>query len=309
MSNPVKWTEHRLAKDAKISKDLFTAERDSLTDAWERHVTDSRVKFDKLFAILSDLNPKKAIKSASYAEVFSSNISDALRYLAGPPISDDDLAVISGIKSKSAKVIAKDPDAVAEIVDVIFRILDHYRFPWVQAKRAPTAAERDAALVASSVLLAAQKIATERRNTGKTNQESSVKDYLKSIGFSEVPTAAIDTIVSGPQNNQFCGECQLGTRKADIVVRLFDTRLLAIECKVSNSEINSVKRLNNDAAAKAETWRKAFGETQVVTAAMLSGVFKVLNLQQAQTSGLAIFWAHSLPELGAFIESTKKKKK
>jgi hypothetical protein len=42
-----------------------------------------------------------------------------------------------------------------------------------------------------------------------------------------------------------------------------------------------VKRLNNDAAAKAEYWLKEFGTSQVIPAAILSGVFKVTNLTQA----------------------------
>lgn len=121
----------------------------------------------------------------------------------------------------------------------------------------------------------------------------------------EVPTAAIHTLVKGPQAMQFCAECQLGDRKADVVVRLHDTRLMAIECKVSNSATNSVKRLNNDAAVKADYWIKQFGTAQIVPAAMLSGVFKVINLEQAQARGLALFWSHDLPALSDFIESTR----
>ena len=74
---------------------------------------------------------------------------------------------------------------------------------------------------------------------------------------------------------------------------------------MSNSATNSVKRLNNDAAVKAEYWLKQFGTAQVVPAAALAGVYKVLNLEQAQTRGLAMFWSHDLDALGAFIESTR----
>ena len=80
---------------------------------------------------------------------------------------------------------------------------------------------------------------------------------------------------------------------------------MAIECKVSNSSTNSVKRLNNDAAVKAEYWLKVFGTSQVVPAAVLSGVFKVMNLAQAQERGLALFWSHDLDKLGAFIDTTR----
>lgn len=126
--------------------------------------------------------------------------------------------------------------------------------------------------------------------------------YLARIGLTEVIPSSIGTLVKGPQAGQFCGECLLGERKADVVVRLPDTRLLAIECKVSNSATNSVKRLDNDAAVKAEYWLKQFGVAQVVPAAVLSGVFNPLNLEQAQQRGLSLFWAHDLQRLGSFIE-------
>ncbi|WP_418888083.1 XamI family restriction endonuclease [Microbacterium resistens] len=81
--------------------------------------------------------------------------------------------------------------------------------------------------------------------------------------------------------------------------------MLAVECKVSNSEVNSVKRVNNDAAAKAEVWINQFGQVNVVPAAVLSGVFKVSNLESAQARGLTLFWAHRLDALIAFIEQTR----
>ena len=80
---------------------------------------------------------------------------------------------------------------------------------------------------------------------------------------------------------------------------------MALECKVSNSATNSVKRLNNDAAAKAESWRRDFGERQVVPVAVLSGVYKTHNLMEAQDRGLSIFWAHDLDELLKWVEQTR----
>ena len=80
---------------------------------------------------------------------------------------------------------------------------------------------------------------------------------------------------------------------------------MPIECKVSNSYINSVKRLNNDAAVKAVTWKRDFGVRQVVPTAVLSGVYKLHNLQDAQERGLTLFWAHGLKPLTDWISSTK----
>jgi hypothetical protein len=80
---------------------------------------------------------------------------------------------------------------------------------------------------------------------------------------------------------------------------------MPIECKVSNSSTNSVKRLNNDAAAKAETWLREFGAVNVVPSAVLAGVFKRHNLKAAQEMGLTLWWAHSLDRMVDFIEATR----
>lgn len=299
-----RWTSAELTEDAAISAAQFRAERLAVTDSWVTHYTRARGKFELLFKKLNDLNPG-AITDNSLADAYGVGLGEALRYLASPPISDDDLQVIADVDSIAPGILKKDPEALRKVFRVIERVIDPYRFPWMKAGAAPTAQQREAALLASSVLLAVQRIATERRNEGKENQEAMVKNYLRKLGFTETPAVAINTIVKGPQPMQFCAECQLGERKADVVVRLHDTRLMAIECKVSNSATNSVKRLNNDAAVKAEYWIKQFGMAQVVPAAALAGVFKVLNLEQAQTRGLSLFWSHDLEKLGAFIESTK----
>lgn len=303
-SSPARWTTEELAEEATVSASLFRTERLSVSGAWESHYQNARNKFELLFQKLNNLNPDE-ITDANLADAYGSGLGEALRYLAGPPISDDDLQVIADVDSIAPGVLKKKPEDVRKLFEVIERVIDVHRFPWLDAGSAPTDQEREAALLASSVLLAAQRIATERRIVGKDGQETRVKDYLRSQGFTEVAAATITTIVKGPQPMQFCAECLLGERKADVVVRLHDSRLMAIECKVSNSATNSVKRLNNDAAVKAEYWLKMFGTLQVVPAAMLSGVFKVMNLEQAQQRGLALFWAHDLDKLGAFIGSTK----
>jgi hypothetical protein len=300
---PPRWTAAELSEDAAKASALFRAERLAVGDAWNTHYSAARAKFELLFDTLGHLTPGE-ITGPKLQEAYGLGLGEALRYLAGPPISDDDLLVIADVESMSPGVLRSNPDALRKVFGVIQRVIDPHRFPWMGSGLAPTGPQREAALLASAVLLATQRIATERRNDGKDHQETMVKNHLRSLGFTEVPAVAINTIVRGPQDRQFCAECQLGERKADVVVRLHDTRLLAIECKVSNSSTNSVKRLNNDAAVKAEYWTQQFGVAQVVPAAVLAGVFKVLNLEQAQTRGLALFWSHALDKLGDFIGST-----
>lgn len=301
---PRRWTLAELAHDAALSSSAFRSDRLGNSDAWVTQYEAAHEKFSLLFEKLGDLG-SGVLTDAQLADAYDARLGEALRYLAGPPVSDDDLRVIADVESLAPAVLKKRPQELRKVYEVIERIIDPFRFPWVAAGLSPTAQQRQTALTASAVLLATQRLATERRHDGKEGQETRVKDHLRDVGFAEVPAAAINTLVRGPQAMQFCAECQLGDRKADVVVRLHDTRLMAIECKVSNSATNSVKRLNNDAAVKANYWLEQFGIAQVVPAAMLSGVFKVLNLEQAQSRGLALFWSHDLLKLSEFIESTR----
>jgi hypothetical protein len=124
--------------------------------------------------------------------------------------------------------------------------------------------------------------------------------------ISRVPARPVRTLAEAPRPGEFCRESMLGTRKADFLIGLFDGRTMALECKVSNSATNSIKRLNNDAAVKAEVWRRDFGEMNVIPAAVLSGVYKLHHLEDAQRRGLALFWSHTLDaQLLDWIERTR----
>lgn len=229
---------------------------------------------------------------------------EAVRYLSGPPISADDLKVVAEAVL-SSRALAADTAMAVRVIDTIMLGLDRHRFPWVSEDREPTEAERAVAITSTAALIAARRVMTARANEAKGDQEQRVKDVLIAAGFSEVPTREITTLNQAPGLGEFCGESSFGSRKADIIIRLWDHRVMALECKVSNSSTNSVKRLNNDAAVKAGTWIEQFGTAQTVPAAMLAGVFKRHNLQQAQTRGLTLWWSHNLDEMLGWIDSTR----
>ena len=233
------------------------------------------------------------------------HLLEAFRYLAGPPISQDDLKVLADARSLTKGHLQKSPELVQRLIAVVRQVLDRRRFAWVVEGRDPTESERNAAVMASAALMAASRTQTRRRTLGKEQQEAMVKEALKGLGFTEVPARKIPNISHAPDPGEFCGESVLGNRKGDIIVRLWDHRVMPIECKVSNSSTNSVKRLNNDAAVKANSWRSDFGRRQVVPSAVLSGVYKLHNLLDAQDRGLTIFWAHDLKPLTDWITGTK----
>ena len=107
-----------------------------------------------------------------------------------------------------------------------------------------------------------------------------------------------------PPNNTFLTQINLGSDSADVLVRLRDGRLLVIECKGSNSEINSRKRLNKEASQNARAWLARFGG-QVVPAVALQGVFKDRYVGEAQDTPMLIFWGHRLSDLLAFVEAAR----
>ena len=101
------------------------------------------------------------------------------------------------------------------------------------------------------------------------------------------------------------GECtrevSLRGAKCDIAVRLHDGRLLALECKVSNSALNSVTRLVRETGGKAERWMIEFGRT-VITGGVPSGVYNLTELMRAQDEQkVSLFWEHDLRALEGFI--------
>lgn len=298
---PNLWGQDQLDEDIRASIEAFRNDRfEESAELYPNSFEEVRDSMETLLEQTIDLS----MLAETAREVLSnSTLVEALRYLAGPPISDDDLLVLVDAKST---VHFKNPDVEARIVQTIRTTLDHRRFPWVMENRAPTEIERHAAIIGSAALMASRRIATWRRNEAKNIQEDGVKAVLREHGFTEImiPGKRIRTVVEAPKAGQFCGEVKLGSRKADIVISLWDTRIMPIECKVSNSSINSVKRLNNDAAVKARIWKGEFGDL-IVPAAVISGVFKRSNIEAAQKAGLMVLWAHRLKDLTNFIDRTQ----
>jgi XamI restriction endonuclease len=193
--------------------------------------------FVPVFTDLIDNALPRLAETGDYVdqELLASIVSDegartAFRYLAAPPISDDDLKTLAA-SSLSATALRTDRGQAKRVRDAVLNVIDPYRFPWVGAERLPNEREREIAIVSSAVLVATQKVGTSRRGNAKAEQERRVKDLLRNMGFTEVSPRNILFLEDGPNPGEFCGESALGDTRADLVVRLPDRRYLAIECK------------------------------------------------------------------------------
>lgn len=182
------------------------------------------------------------------------------------------------------------------------------RFPWVKKGRLPKKAEIEAAILASTVVASAQKVQTSRRTDERNVLEGAVRGMLLGMGMTAAPIRKISNILKdAPQPGQFSERsCVLGGDDADIVLTLYDHRIMAIECKGSNSEINSRKRINKEICQNAQSWYRSYGDETVIVAAALRGVFKPSYLELAQDKGVGLFWGHRLDDLRDFILSTKQ---
>lgn len=204
-------------------------------------------------------------------------------------------------------LIQKDAERAAAIRDVIRQILDPKRFPWIYENRQPTSAEREAAVLASTVAASSQRLQTARRTDDGTAMEEAVRGVLVGMGLTAVAKRRIaNPIVDILEIGHYsAGPCVLGDDEADVVVRLFDGRLMAIECKASNSEINSRKRINKEIGQNAQNWVGRFGSDIIVPAGAIQGVFKPSYIKAAQEIPVVFYWGHRISDLRDFISSTK----
>lgn len=302
MSQPPIWTQEQLEEKRLQAIEIFRSRRmEEPLEQYLAHFDEYQGVVEELLESTVDLTN---LDETLLGVLTTPKLREAFRYLAGPPISDDDLRVVAEAVLTKQR-LERDPEMVNRIRRVVLSGLDRRRFPWVVESREPTEAERLAAVIGSASLIATRRLETNRRSEGKREQEEAVHAALRSLGFKQVGSRKVFVLGDAPAPGEFCAESELGKRKADVLVGLWDRRVMPIECKVSNSSTNSVKRLNNDAAIKAEVWRSDFGKLQVVPAAVLGGVYKLHNLTDAQTRGLAIFWGHDLAMLTNWIDATK----
>lgn len=303
MKEPPVWTEDELEEASKKAEEHFRESRH--TEPLEVYLD----LFDEYQGIVEEVM-EETVDLTQLEERALDLMSDkrkreVFRYLSGPPVSEDDLKVLMKARSLAPTTLRNDSALLSRVVAFMRDWHDRRRFPWVTDEWEPQEHDRKAAIIATTALLAMRRVETLRRHQGKRLQEQRVEQQLIRTSYRKVETRRVRMLGDAPKAGEFCREAYLGDRKADFIIGLWDGRTMGLECKVSNSSTNSVKRLNNDAAVKAESWRQDFGTAQMVSGAVLSGVYKVHNLENAQHRGLTLFWAHDLQAMVDWIHSTK----
>jgi hypothetical protein len=214
--------------------------------------------------------------------------------------------------------IKKSDSVVVDALNLICKLADPFRFPWIVERRAPTLRELRTAIASTMTMHAWQSLQTERRGHGKI-VEHRLELRLEELGFLRVsgkklpkpkgggtlPPFPARGIISQPSHHpaypHFYGECTVYGRKVDMFIALATGRMIALESKDSSSGLNSTKRLLNDTTAKAKHYAVEAGKN-IISVALLSGVFKLSDLKAAQMAGLYLVWAH---DTDGFIEWIK----
>lgn len=296
--NPPNWSAEELdaARQVALARFVESWGKEG-THAYRSLFSQNEPAVRRLFALTQDLRDFRGEMLFQAPELLT-----AARYLGGPPVSADDLETLAGMQIGRRTTDA----ALALRVEKVLRAaLDPIRLPWVIENRSPREEERHAAILWTTGIWTIEQLRTQRRTQSSQRQERAVAEVLRAAGYEETPRLRlIDSLDQLPRGT-FMRETSVAGSKCDIPVRLHDGRLLAIECKVSNSALNSVKRLIRETGGKARLWQGVFG-MQVLTAAVLSGVYKLTSLVDAQdTYGIAIFWQHDLQPLHDFVAAAK----
>ena len=240
-------------------------------------------------------------------ELLAGGYLQTLRNMSRPTVSEDDFKKLSSTGTASARKF-EDSELSAVALNYLGRNLNQDLFPWLKGSAEPTDFEREAAVVAVAALVADQKTKTAMRGISSKQQELAVRQKLiDGCGMVVVDgDKSFDYLKDGPKPGQvFARETKVAGTKADIVLGLFDGRIMCLECKVSNTEVNSYKRLNHEAVDKIKKWSAAFG-MQCVSGVVLQGCFKAENLAAAQREDAYLFWSSELSALVDFVNATKQ---
>lgn len=312
MSQPYPfWSREELEKRLARSTALFRENwsKDALQQGFRELQAGCAAEVRALLAA-SDNLAKLVSEPEFFAEPSHKPLLAAARYTTVPLLSEDNFKVLADGR----------PGA-----EVIVEFLNLDRFTWMEpGAPAPSQAEIETAVTATAELMALQRASTAKRTAGAKSQEEAARDCLTAVGLTHVAPALVRerarkltsyTAKRGiePHNlrdllspGEYTSEFLVAGHKSDVPVLLPSGVLLTLECKVSNSATNSVKRVIRETDGKRRAWREMFGTGGVLTGAVIAGVFSITTLVNAQEEGMLLFFDHEMEALAEFVRQGGK---
>lgn len=289
--------------NAEKAKELYIATRNPISgaDDWHFKLREARA------IIASALRASDFLRNVPEALTINGSHMRVFRHFMAPPTSQDQFKLICDgwQKGKENNGSAVSPKKATEAANVFLRWKDNSIGRWLEDDRPPSRAEIRSIFLRIAPLIASQDLATWKRNLLATHQEQEIVELLLSKGWTKIPSSLIDQRAA-VSSKQFMHKTRFATRttapqEVDIACGLKDSYVMAMECKVTNDETNSVKRIN-DIIKKATAWKEHWGSF-VETAALLQGVIAAKDVQRLDDNGVSVFWSHDLKAFSAWLDT------
>jgi hypothetical protein len=292
------------ALQAQEARAQYIISRTPLADAkdWNTALTVARKQ------ITAALRASNGLVDIAGALAKSGEHMLAFRHMVAPPISQDQFKLVcpewrkNTEKISGSRVRREEATAIAAAFEARrARGLT----PWIEARRPPMPRELRRLIWSVAPLIASQQIQTLQRTRAALQQEQAIVQLLLAKGWTRRPATLLDKKAALPEKH-FMHKTRFATattaaQEVDIALGLQNTVVLAMECKVSNDETNSVKRIN-DILKKNAAWKTHWGSF-VKTAALLQGVIAPKDVSRLLDDGVEVFWSHNLPSFAEWLES------
>lgn len=276
---------------AERAREIYIQSRTPSTDVadWKAAQRDARR------AIKRALRASNYLRNVEAAVLADSEHTRVFRYVLAPPLSKDQFALCFPI-AKSLRGNKRKQAVANSFAQAMRERKVQSHTPWLPAGRRPSLWELRRFFWSVSPLLAQQQFATTQRNRLSKLQESEITAILDARGWTKLPSSLLDIKAALPLRH-YMHKTRFATATAtpqevDVALGLPNTVVLAMECKVSNDETNSVKRVN-DVLKKAHAWKAHWGSF-VRTAAVLQGVIAAKDVMRLLDDGVEVFWSHDL---------------
>jgi hypothetical protein len=145
---PPRWTDEQFEADRQIAIAAFRERR--MREPLEQYLDAFAAARNAVTRLLEDTVNLTALLDRAAEVLADADLKAAVRYLAGPPISADDLKILAVDASLAPARIRADSEMARQIIEIVLLGLDRHRFPWLTENRDPSEAERQAAVTATA---------------------------------------------------------------------------------------------------------------------------------------------------------------
>jgi len=146
MIDPPRWSRDQLTDGLQKAQIIFRLER--MEEPLEAYLQAFAHYEQSVKTLLQTSENLSALDQHLNKILTDAELLKAFRYLAGPPISEDDLKVLADAALSSSR-LQQDSGMAGRVLNVVRLGLDKRRFPWVGESRMAEAHEMYAAVLAT----------------------------------------------------------------------------------------------------------------------------------------------------------------